>query len=47
MSKYILINDWDGNYCCELDCTHYSEACEEALEILGWRIVEVEGDEDE
>lgn len=45
MSKYELVSDACNRL--ELDSTFYSDACEEALEKLGWYIYETGEDENE
>lgn len=45
---YRLINDFDANDCCNLCSTTLDDAYDEALQILGYRVVERnDGDEDE
>jgi hypothetical protein len=45
MKRYVLVNDYDGNDCIELEAKTEVEALYEALERLGWNLAEEE-DED-
>lgn len=47
MKKYKLINDFDGNDSKLLDSTNQEDAVWEALNELGYSLVEYEGDEEE